>query len=110
MFDELCEMLCEEIRKIQQKENMTAGDLETLYKLTATIKNLDRIDEVRDGGYSNAARNGNHYVRGHYSRSSAPSGSRYSRSGNTMRELEALYDSARTERERDAIRRCMEMI
>lgn len=110
MFDELCEMLCEEIHKIQQKENITAGDLETLYKLTATIKNLDRIDEVRDGGYSSAARNGNHYVRGHYSRSSVPSGSRYSRSGNMMRELEALYDSARTERERDAIRRCMEMV
>lgn len=110
MFDELCEMLCEEIHKIQQKENITAGDLETLYKLTATIKNLGKIDEVRDGGYSSAARSSNHYVRGHYSRSSTPSGSRYSRSGNMMRELEVFYDSARTERERDAIRRCMEMI
>lgn len=110
MFDELCEMLCEEIHKIQQKENMTAGDLETLYKLTATIKNLDRIDEARESGYSNAARSGNHYVRGHYSRSSAPGGSRYSRSGNVMRELEMLYDNARTEREREAIRRCMDMV
>lgn len=107
MFDELCEMLCEEIHKIQQKENMTAGDLETLYKLTSTVKNLDMIDEARDSGYSNASR---HYVRGHYSRSGAPGGSRYSRSGNVMRELEALYDNARTERERDAIHRCMDMV
>jgi len=57
-----------------------------------------------------AARNGSHYVRGHYSRSGAPGETRYSRNGNMMSELEALCDNARTERERDAIRRCMEMI
>jgi len=57
-----------------------------------------------------AARNGSHYVRGHYSRSGAPGETRYSRTSNVMRELEALYENARTEREREAVRRCMEMI
>lgn len=106
MFDELCEMLCEEIRKIQNKTDITAGDLETLHKLAATVKNLERISSHSANEYSAAGRRGRYAARGRYSRSGAPEyGSHH-----VIRELEALYEEAATERERDAIRRCMDMI
>lgn len=106
MFDNLCEMLCEEIRKIQNKTEITAGDLETLNKLAATIKNLERISGCSENDYSAGGRRNRYSMRGRYSRSGAPEdGSRH-----VMRELEALYEDATTERERDAIRRCMDMM
>lgn len=105
MYEELIDMLSAEIRKIQGKKDMTAGDLETLYKLTETVKNLYRIAECEgdEGRYSNRSE---HYVRGHYSRA----GGRYSRSSDTVHELERMMDEARTEREREAIRHCLEVM
>lgn len=70
MFDELCEMLCEEIRKIQHKTDITAGDLETLNKLAATVKNLEKISGCGVNEYSAAGRRGRYSMRGRYSRSS----------------------------------------
>lgn len=106
MFDELCEMLCEEIRKIQHKTDITAGDLETLNKLAATVKNLEKNSGCSVNEYSTAGRRGRYSMRGRYSRSS---GAEYG-SHHIARELEALYDEASTERERDAIRCCLDMI
>lgn len=51
---DLKEMLCEEIDKIAKKGELTAGSLETVHKLTDTVKNIDKILmlEEDEGGYS----------------------------------------------------------
>ena len=90
MYD-LRNMLCEELDELARKGELGAGDLEIAHKLTATIKNIDKIEMMEDDGYSrdgdysrggdwqadmrgtygrgsSYARRGTHYVRGHYSR------------------------------------------
>lgn len=84
MYD-LRDMLCKELDELARKGELGAGDLEIAHKLTATIKNIDKIDMMESDGYSSGgdweadmrgtynrgssyARRGSHYVRGHYSR------------------------------------------
>lgn len=89
---DLKDKLCAELDEIASKPNMSTGDLETVHKLTDTIKNIDKIMKLEDeSGYSRAGgweprgtygypydergssymRRGEHYVRGHYSRDDA---------------------------------------
>lgn len=130
---DLREMLSEELEEIAGKKEMNAGDLETVHKLTDTIKNIDKIcimDE--DGGYSQAGdweargrfgdnsyneggssyRNQRRDSLGRYSRDGGYSQRRgrggYSRAGGIdgmMEHLDAMMDEASSEKERDAIRR-----
>ena len=51
---ELKNKLCEELDKIARKPDLSAGDLEAAHKLSDTIKNLDKIEMLEDGGYSRA--------------------------------------------------------
>lgn len=54
-WHELKEMLCKELEEYSRKGKMSAGDLETIHKLTDTIKNIDKIEMLEeDGGYSQA--------------------------------------------------------
>ena len=55
---DLKNMLCEELEKIAKKRELTAGSLETVHKLTDTIKNIDKILmlEDEDEGYSERGR------------------------------------------------------
>ena len=78
-LEDLREMLCDELDEIAKKQEMSAGDLETIHKLTDTIKNIDKIiimDE--DGGYSQAG-DWEMEGRGNYGRGSsyASSGKHY---------------------------------
>lgn len=130
---ELKEKLCEELDEIARKPEMGAGDLEIIHKLTDTIKNLDKIEMLEDGGYSQAgyrdggssynrgssyANRGKHYVRGHYSREGYSNEGRGSRGGYSrndakeamMEQMEMLMDQAGSEREREAIRRCISQL
>lgn len=129
---ELKEKLCDELEEIARKPEMSAGDLETVHKLTDTIKNIDKIGMLEENGeYSQAgdwemegrgsynrgnsyANRGKHYVRGHYSREG------YNRDGRTysrgdakehmMMELEEAMNAASNDREREVIRRCMDQL
>lgn len=110
---ELREMLCDELDKITSKGELTAGSLETVDKLTHSIKSIDTIMAM-DGGYSNDMR-GNSYAQRRDSRS------RYSRD-NRMRYDGYSYDSDEVisklhelmedapERERMAIRKAIKSI
>ena len=50
---ELKEMLCYELDEIVKKGELSAGSLETVHKLTDTIKNIDKIEMLEEeGGYS----------------------------------------------------------
>ena len=84
---ELKEKLCDELEEIARKPEMSAGDLETVHKLTDAIKNIDKIDMLDDGGYS---RDGDWMARGTYDRGHSYRGrkrdsmGRYSREGRMM--------------------------
>ncbi len=123
---ELKDKLCKELDEIARKPEMGAGDLEIIHKLTDTIKNLDKIEMLEDGGYSQAG-DWEADMRGTYGRGSSYRGrkrdsmGRYSRDGRggrggysrhdakeaMMEQMEMLMDQAGSEREREAIRRCM---
>lgn len=138
-YEELKEMLCEELEKIVEKGELSAGSLETVHKLTDTIKNVDKIEMMDDNGqsmnghYSMAydddgmsyARRGQHYVRGHYSRdgymksdsmddreSYARRGGRYSRDGGRDYMMEQLGEmmSGASEKERDILKKAMRQL
>ena len=130
---ELKDKLCDELDEIARKPEMGAGDLEIIHKLTDTIKNLDKIEMLEDGGYSQAgyrdggssynrgssyANRGKHYVRGHYSRDGYSMEGRGNRGGYSrhdakeamMEQMEMLMEHAGSEREREAIRRCISQL
>lgn len=49
---ELKEMLCEELEKIARDGELTAGSLDTVDKLTHSIKSIATIMAMEDSGYS----------------------------------------------------------
>ncbi len=124
---ELKDKLCKELDEIARKPEMGAGDLEIIHKLTDTIKNLDKIEMLEDGGGYSQAGDWEADMRGTYGRGSSYRGrkrdsmGRYSREGRggrggysrhdakeaMMEQMEMLMDQAGSEREREAIRRCM---
>ena len=129
---DLKEKLFVELDEISNKPEMEAGDLELAHKLTDTIKNIDKICALEEnGGYSGTysrdgdwmtrgsynrgssyANRGKHYVRGHYSRDGY-SNRGYSRGDSRehmMEQLENMMQSAVSEREKEAIQRCMDQL
>lgn len=128
--EKLCQELEEAGKKIEKSDNLSAGDLEYLYKLTDTVKNIDKIEMLEESGYSRDGdwdTNGTYtggggasyarrrdsrgrYARDNYSRDGYPRYSRDDAKSHMMEQLEDLMGSASTEREREALRRCMEQI
>lgn len=129
---DLKEKLCEELDEFARKQEMGAGDLEVIHKLTDTIKNIDKICMLEEeDGYSQEggqgggpygrgssyANRGKHYVRGHYSRegrsiSRRDSRGRYSRDdgrSEMMEHLEMAMDSANDE-DRETIKRFLRQL
>ena len=115
MYD-LREMLCKELDELARKGDLGAGDLEIAHKLTATIKNIDKIEMMEDDGYSGRYSRGGdweadvrgtygrgtHYVRGHYSRADSHE--------HIREQLEAMLRDADSDAMQTAIRRCMEQL
>ena len=62
-YEELKMLLCEELEKIAKKGELTAGSLDTIDKLTHSIKSLLTIMAMEEGGES-YARYGGSYARG----------------------------------------------
>lgn len=123
---ELKDKLCDELEEIARKGDLGSGDLEIIHKLTDTIKNIDKISMLEDDGYSQDG-NWEADMRGTYNRGSSYRGQRRdsrgryacegrgSRGGYSrhdakeamMEQMEILMEQAGSEREREAIRRCM---
>ena len=119
-LEDLRMMLCEELDAIAQKGEMTAGCLDVVNKSVQAIKNIDKImmseGSSSDGGWeargtydgeSMAGYSGRHYVRGHYSRDGAMRGRYSSAKSKAAEELEKAMNEAGSEREREAIKRCI---
>lgn len=130
-MDKLRDKLCDELDEIARKSEMSAGDLETVHKLTDTIKNIDKIAMLEDGdGYSQAG-DWEMEGRGSYERGSSYRGrkrdsmGRYSRDGrygpitrmysradvrdDMMAKLEDMMGSA-SEQERTILRQAMDKL
>ena len=51
----IIDKLTEELYEYEEKaDDLSAGDVEMIYKLASSVKNLYRIEEMKDGGYSEA--------------------------------------------------------
>lgn len=124
-LEELREILCRELEEIAGKGELTAGALDTVDKLTHTLKNLDKI-MMGENGYSGA---GDWYAMGNYGRDGYPadyrtgtsyrgrkrdSMGRYSRADakdDISDKLRRMMDDAPDSRTREALEkalRCME--
>ena len=55
----LKDMLCRELDEFSRRDSIESYDLDTIHKLPDTIKNLDKIEMLEDGGYSQARGGGN---------------------------------------------------
>lgn len=134
-MNELKATLCRELEEISKREELSANTLDSVHKLIATIKNIDKIIMLgEDGGYSQdgdweargsygressyAGRRGKHYVRGHYSRDDGYyNDERYNRKysrddakGKMIEKLERIMDETDGMREREIIERCISQI
>ena len=54
VYHELKDMLCRELEEITRKGELTAGSLDTVDKLTHSIKSLETIIAMNEAGYSGA--------------------------------------------------------
>lgn len=124
-YEKLERLLYDALSEKARKDGTSAADIECIKN---ALSGLVKIDKLRDGGYSQRGgdwsanmrgtyggsygRDGEHYVRGHYSRdggNSYDSGRVYSRDG-LMDKLGELMSYAGTEEERRAMQRCMESL
>lgn len=112
------DMLCYELDDIAEKNEMSAGMLDTVDKIAHAIKNIDKVMES-EGGYSNDySRNGEWYAMGNSNRgnsyrrdSMGRYSRRYSRDGADLKSrLEDLMSEAETDKEREAVRKALSMI
>lgn len=54
-IEKIKKMLCKELDEYAMKQKLTGSDLDMIWKLTDTVKNLDKIEMLEDdGGYSEA--------------------------------------------------------
>lgn len=122
---DLKKMLCNELETFSDRGEITVNDLDSVHKLTDTIKNILKIEmlEYAEGysgdddlsmtgrSYGNSYRGQSRDSMGRYSGDSY-SGRGYSRNSRDgiKDKLSDLMNEAGTERERNAIKRCMEMM
>lgn len=63
-IEKIKKMLCKELDEYAMKQKLTGGDLDMIWKLTDTVKNLDKISMLEESeGYSEA-RGGMRYMGG----------------------------------------------
>ena len=137
---DLKDLLCAELEDYAEKGkksgNMSMGDLETVHKLTDTVKNILKIDMLEEeSGYSEEGHYmgegriyGTSYARGR-TRAKRDSMGRYSRDDGMMyrggmrggysrddgkhymmEQLEEMMEEAEKPAEKEALRRCMDAL
>lgn len=92
------EMLCNELEDISANK-LTVSSLDTIDKLTHSLKSIETIMAMKDSGYSNA---GPYYYRtdGRYSRDDHRS--------HLAERLRSMLNEATTDKERTALRTCID--
>ena len=133
VYDEIKDMLCDELENITKRNELTPNALEVIDTSIDILKDIKTIEAMEQeypsdgysstGGYSGYYRRmpiyayddpgmgGNSYARGRGSNAPRDSRGRYMSSGysgDTREELQNLMDTAKTEREREAIRAALD--
>lgn len=84
-IEKIKKMLCKELDEYAMKQKLTGGDLDMIWKLTDTVKNLDKIEMLEgDDGYSETYpyyMGGSSYARGRGRYAKRDSMGRYSSEG-----------------------------
>ena len=114
---ELKDKLCTELEEIAKKQEMGAGDLELIHKLSDTIKNLDKIEMLESGHSNDYSRDYNRdYDRDSSYRRHRDSRGRYARNysrhdatSDMVEMMESMMDSV-SGKDREVLRRCMEQL
>ena len=122
-MEELKQMLVDELNKVVKKGELSAGSLDVIDKLTHSIKSIDTIVAMEDAGYSQEGYANNRYIGNSYERGNSyargrnvrrDSRGRYSRDDYSMDDikdkLQEMMEDASSEREREAIRKVINMI
>ena len=61
-IEKIKKMLCKELDEYAMKQKLTGGDLDMIWKLTDTVKNLDKIEMLEDKhGYSERMHDDRYY-------------------------------------------------
>lgn len=118
---DLREMLCEELENMTEQKSLSGDKLKVIDMLTHSIKSIDTIIAMENSGYSNnypyARADGNSYMRGNSymdgSYRNRDSRGRYSRDdeqAHLKHRLEDMLQEVHSDREREAIKRCMEQM
>ena len=102
-IEKIKKMLCKELDEYAMKQKLTGGDLDMIWKLTDTVKNLDKIEMLEDGnsydGYSEMREypymDGSSYARGRGRYAKRDSMGRYSSEGGSSYDD---YSEARMDR------------
>lgn len=106
---DLREMLCEELERMTERRGTLSPDkLKLIDMLTHSIKSIDTIVAMEDSGYSNTYREERHD--GGRSYTSRRGYSRDDAKTHLMHQLEDMLDEVHSDKEREAIRRCMEQM
>lgn len=98
----LKELICKEIDNLASQGELTAGSLDTVDKLTHSLKSIETIIAMEDSGYSQAPYP--HYGTRHYNYS------RDSERDKMVEQLRSILDKASTEKDRNAIRNCISQV
>lgn len=95
----LREILCGELEEIAEKDEMSVGDLEAVYKLLRAIKNIDEIKMYAGGAriISDYEKSSRSYSLEHEKRE-------------IVDDLNEMLSIAPTEAEKEAIKRCVEAV
>lgn len=113
------DMLCEELDKFGSKGELTAGSLETIDKLTHSIKSIDTIMAMDEAGYSNdymPSYGDRSYAmqrrdsRGRYSRNSYRDSRGYSYDDGIVEQLEDIMHSTTDKKTKDVIKKAITMM
>lgn len=120
VYKEVKEMLCDELEKIAQKGELTAGTLDVVDKITHSIKSIETIEAMEDyeDGHSEAYYDGRYYPRYTYRRGRDDMGrytsrGRYSRAEaheEIVKELHEIMDGATDESVKAEIRKAVKKI
>ena len=94
--------VCDELDEIAEKGDWSAGTLETLDKLTHTLKSVLTIEAMQEKGYANDPypRYTERYHDNRYD-------DRYSRDG-MIEKLQRMLENASSEKEKRALRNCID--
>ena len=112
VLDKVYDMVYCELEDISKKDKMSMQDLDALGKLVDIVKDIDKIGEMTDSGYSQTGyRNsyGSRYNRNSY-RGSGNGYSRDESKEHMLNQLEQVMNMAVDDRDRKAVSRLMQQM